>query len=98
MPGSKTDHSSLSTDEVKNEWILTTTSPVCYLDVHRDKVYLLSFTFDVVASCFVCVVSYPRIGLDALRCNSVLCSPLEMYEYSSLLPISWELVKPVCQC
>jgi len=45
MPGRKTDHSSLSTDEVKNEWIPTTTSQVCYLDAHRNNFYLLSFTF-----------------------------------------------------
>jgi hypothetical protein len=65
MPGRKTDHSSLSTDQVKNEWVPTTTSPMCFLGVHRDKFDLFSFTFGVVASCFACVVCYRRIGLNA---------------------------------
>jgi hypothetical protein len=43
MPGRETGHASLSTDEVKKEWILNT-SPICYLDVHRDNIHLLSFT------------------------------------------------------
>jgi hypothetical protein len=50
VPGRKTDHSSLPTDEVKNEWIPTTTSPMFYPDVRRGKFYLLSATFGVVAS------------------------------------------------